>query len=92
MLLTQESGLLARLLSDDYPDSVHERLMLSLKAMMMAEEVRSSKLVCLYVLHHRCMCTYMFVCMYIMTVWMYAVTRRITCSSVRACVRARVRS
>jgi hypothetical protein len=39
MLLTQESGLLERLLSEEYPSDVHESLLIALKNMMMAEEV-----------------------------------------------------
>ena len=40
MLLTQNSGLLHRILSNEYSDMVHERLLLSLKDMMSAEESR----------------------------------------------------
>jgi hypothetical protein len=45
MLLTQDSGLLYRVLSGgcgEFPDSVRERLLHSLKDMMMAEEVSES--------------------------------------------------
>jgi hypothetical protein len=40
MLLIQENGLLTRLLGTEFPDTVHERLLQSLKGMMLAEEAR----------------------------------------------------
>ena len=40
MLRTQESGLLTRILSHEFPESVHERMLVALKDMMMAEEHR----------------------------------------------------
>jgi hypothetical protein len=40
MLLAQEEGLLSALLGDSYPDIVHERFLVAIKDMMLAEEVR----------------------------------------------------
>ena len=40
MLRTQESGLLTRILSNEFPENVHERMLVALKDMMMAEEHR----------------------------------------------------
>ena len=40
MLHTQESGLLTRILSHEFPESVHERMLVALKDIMMAEEHR----------------------------------------------------
>ena len=37
---SQESGLLSRILSNEFPESVHERMLVALKDMMMAEEHR----------------------------------------------------
>ena len=36
----QESGLLSRILSNEFPESVHERMLVALKDMMTAEEHR----------------------------------------------------
>ena len=61
MLLTQQSGLLSRVLSGsqgEFPDTVRERLLHSLKDMMMAEEVCVYVCMCVCV----CVCTYVCVC------------------------------
>ena len=48
MLLLQDNRLMDRLLSSEFPDSVREKFLISLKDMMMAEEVECSVLLCIF--------------------------------------------
>ena len=68
MLLTQQSGLLSRVLSGsqgEFPDTVRERLLHSLKDMMMAEEVCVWVGVCVWERESVCMCVCVCVCVYV---------------------------